>query len=307
MPRDWANGSDMYRVSFTGALAGISILSFVSISQAAEFVSQFRDYVPGDIGAAFTDGSVSLGEPGAIVGSGSGFDSILSPFNSHYESTEMAGIGVGGSITFGFDSPLTIINGREFGIFTNSSLFDSDYPNGHSASPARTLDQDFYFARRSAKIEVASALNDFHDLGRFTLDLPTNYYANASSPYQFPVPASPVMADFGKPFEGDLADFDGDEFASVLSVLNDSAGGSWVDVPNNLGLDSIQYIRLSEPMWRLPDGSLEESVLSSFGSPTPAGIFFIGLSANSASVPEPTSWVGIGLMMIGMVRRHRTK
>lgn len=297
----------MSRATFAGTLAGVSVLSFVSLSQAARFASQVVDYSPGDIGAAFTDPSASLGAPGAIVGSGSGFDSILSPFNGHYESTEMSGIGLGGSITFGFDSPISLVNGREFGVFTNAGLFDSNYPHGGASSPARTLDQDFYFARRSAKIEVATTPDDFHDLGRFILDLPSNFYANATSPYQFPAPASPMMADFGQPFEGGLADFDGDDFASVLAGLNASAGGSWIDVPDNLGLNSIQFVRFSEPKWWSADGSLEESVLSVFGTPTSAGIYFMALSANNASVPEPVGLVGVGLMTFGMTRRHRMR
>ena len=306
-PANGRKGMVMFRATFAGALAGVSVLSFVSLSQAARFASQVVDYSPGDIGAAFTDPSASLGEPGAIVGSGSGFDSILSPFNGHYESTEMSGIGLGGSITFGFDSPISLTNGREFGVFTNASLFDTNYPNGNAASPARTLDLDFYFARRSAKIEVATAPGDFHDLGRFILDLPTNFFANSTSPYQFPAPASPVMADFGQPFEGNLADFDGDDFASVLAELNGSAGGSWIDVPGNLGLSSIQFIRFSEPKWWLADGSLEDSVMSVFGTPTSAGVYFMALSANNASVPEPASLVGVGLVMFGMIRRFRTR
>src|SRR5690606_30324209 len=150
------------------------------------------------------------------------------------ESTQMSGIGVGGSITFGFDAPISLTDQREIGIFTNSSLFDSNYPNGSASTPARTLNQDFYTARPSAKIEVATVADDFHDLGRFILDLPSNYFANATSPYQFPAPVSPVVADFGKPFDGSLDDFDGDDFASVLSNFNESAGGTWIDVPANL-------------------------------------------------------------------------
>ncbi|HQY88744.1 MAG TPA: PEP-CTERM sorting domain-containing protein [Tepidisphaeraceae bacterium] len=299
----------MSRVAFAGALAGaFSVFGFVSTSHAANFVSQIPagTYVPGDIGAAFTDPSVSLGEPGAIIGAGTGFDGIFSPFNGHYESTQMSGIGVGGSVTFGFDSPISLVDGGDFGVFTNTSLSDSSYPNGHSTSPAKTLDQDFYGARRSAKIEVATTLGEFHDLGRFVLDLPANYFANATAPYQFPAPASPVVADFGKPFDGELSDFDDADFASVLATLNGSAGGSWVDVPDNLGGSGVQFVRFSEPLWQMPDGSLEESVLSSFGTPTPAGVFFVALSANGVNIPEPTSLVGVGLTMFGMMRR-RTK
>ena len=84
---------------------------------------------------------------------------------------------------------------------------------------------------RTAIVEVARTNGNFHSLGRIVFDDPTNYYANATGPYQFPAPDPAVPASFDQPFVGAPSDFDNKDFAGANPCLNGSAGGTWLTIP----------------------------------------------------------------------------
>ena len=48
----------------------------------------------------------TLGQPDPIVGAGSGFPGILTPFESHYEPTDLLAFGLGGNLTMQFSQPM---------------------------------------------------------------------------------------------------------------------------------------------------------------------------------------------------------
>ena len=53
-----------------------------------------------------------------------------------------------------------------------------------------------------------------------TSTLPANYYTNPDTTnYNAAPPANPTFADFGKPFTGSLADFNGETEAQALATL----------------------------------------------------------------------------------------
>src|SRR5208282_788494 len=108
-------------------------------------------------------------------------------------------------------------------------------------------------------------------LGLQNLNIPENYYTNAGNPYQFPAPSPTDLANFGQPFTGTLDSFDGESFSQILTTLNGSAGGTWLDL-SNTGLNEINFIQFSEPLNQTPDTSF---------------LALEAVSANDASVPEP--------------------
>jgi hypothetical protein len=79
-------------------------------------------------------------------------------------------------------------------------------------------------------------------LGAHEFDIPTNYYAaGITTPGYQPTPGTTV-ADFTKPFLGPASDFESKDWSGVLSTLNGSAGGDWLDL-SGTGLDAVNYVR----------------------------------------------------------------
>jgi hypothetical protein len=282
-------------VSLSACLVASTIT--VSSSHATTFVSSVvpGSYTAGTVSATFQNPSAALEAPGTIVGASSGFPNVLSPFSPHYEGTELTGIGVGGSVTYAFANPLNVIAGHEIGIFNNVGIADPAFPSGSAGNPAQTFTGAFFGAERTAVVEVASNLSDFRSLGRVTFTSPANAFATIADPYAA-APGGASPADFGKPFVGSISSFNGQSWNQILTTLDGSAGGTWLDL-SATGLSSFQYIRFSDPKFQLlSDGSLVDIVGS-----TNANFFINAISANTLAVPEPGVLgllVGTGLLSL---------
>ncbi len=254
----------------------------------------------------YTDPTVCLGKPGSLVAGGGGYPpNVLNPFSAHYETTALAAFGQTGSLTLEFPSAVPILSGPMIGVYTNAGFNDGDWPNGQVAG---TFAQVEYSAERTAVVEVADDLSNFKSLGRVKFDMPVNYYSNLTDPYASVAPASPVEADFAKPYTGSATDFDGKTLSQVLTQLDGSAGGTWITVPQSLGLSEIKYIRFSDPMWEAADRSLSETAYSSYyASPGPkyADLFVNGVSARV--LPEPGTGATVLLISLGVCLRRRRR
>ena len=254
--------------------------SFVSIAtpsasaQTAGFASQVVDYTAGTgISSTYTNAGSALGKPGGNVGSGT-----LNPFVSNFAGSELTGIGIGGQLTLSLPSFVGVgaAGMREIGVFGNVSLVNSGTAGAPAAANPATE-----FGVRSVLISVSADGTNFIPLNNgalITSTLPVNYYTNPDTTnINAAPPANPTFADFGKPFTGSLADFNGQTYAQTLTTLNGSAGGTWLDL-SSTGLSQVGFIRFSEPATATANG----------------GIFYLnGVSSNStlttgvAVVPEP--------------------
>jgi hypothetical protein len=277
-----------------------------SVASAAQFASGVPQFVEGDFktftGAHYANTGAALGAPSPVVGADTAFAGILSPFNSHYSTNELVGFGRGGSLTLEFGQAVPVTGTPQIGIFTNTALVDAAYPAGSADAVAKTYAADEY-GERTAVVEVASSPSDFRSLGRVVFNAPTNFFADATGPYQFPAPGA--AADFDKPFTQPLSAFNGKDFAGILGVLDGSAGGTWLSVPLGLGLDEIRYVRLSDTKWLLPDGSLADQLQSAY-FPDPPFIKPADLFVDAAVlVPEPSGmlWVAVGALALRRRRR----
>jgi hypothetical protein len=292
----------------SGSLAVAAVLCAGRASAAATFAAAVTDYTMGNVfiaspGVVYNNTAAALGAPNPIVGSGA-FAGNLSPFNAHYETSDLVAIGRGGAITLQLASPIPVGAGPEIGVVTNAYFADvSPGFTGTAQSPAHTAAFDEYGAERTAVVEVAATPGNFVSLGRVKFDKPANAFANATGPYDFP-PAGAVAADYGKPFTGDLSAFSGKTYAEMLAILDGSAGGTWIDVPAGLGLSEVNFVRFSDTQWMLPDGSLATQRTSAFDNTfvKPADLFIDAV----AGVPEP-GLVGVtGLaLIVGAARRRR--
>ncbi len=265
-------------------------------AQSTDFAGAVVDYTPGTgISTAYTDPTSALGKPGGSPG-GSG---TLNPFVPNYTGSELTGIGVGGQLTLALANFVTVgpAGTREVGFFGNVGIVAASNNPPTAGNPAAV------FGLRSVLISVSADGVHFVSLNGGTLlpsTLPTNYYTNPdTSNYNAAPPANPTLADFGKPFTGSLADFNGETYAQTLATLNGSAGGTWLDL-SGTGLAQVGYIRFSEPTSGGQNG----------------GVFYLnGVSGNTAllglAVPEPSAapWclaAGIILLWVGRRRAART-
>jgi hypothetical protein len=187
-------------------------------------------YVSG--GDAYNDSSAALGLPEADTG----FGTILTPFNAAWQDTDLTGISPGGSLELHLSQPVTT-TGRTLGIHAGVGLVDTAWPTGVAASPAVT-----YTSLRQATVQVSANGADWVSLGDIAFDLPTNYYSEGiTSPGNASLPGTGV-ADFSKPFTGDLSDFSGRNWTGVLELLDGSAGGTWLDL-SKTGLSQVSYVK----------------------------------------------------------------
>jgi hypothetical protein len=169
-----------------------------------------------------------LGEPERFTGEGL-FPAAVTPFNPPWLTSEVVSIGEGGHLTLRLSNFVqTQTAGPHLGVFTNLGLWDIDYPNGQADNPVGTLsDIDTAF------VEVSKNGSVWHSLGSHSFDIPTNGYA-----------APNVPSDFLQPFTGSLTDFNGLQYANMLTLLNGSGGGKWLDLSSS-GLDQVGYVRFS--------------------------------------------------------------
>ena len=277
----------------TGALllgaAFASIAAPRAAAQMAGYATQVLGYTAGTgISSTYTNANSALGQPGGNVGGGT-----LNPFVPNYTGAELTGIGAGGQLTLGLSNFVTVgaAGTAEIGIFGNVGLVNAGTSGAPAAGNPATA-----FGVRSVEISVSADGINFVPLDAgalITSTLPANYYTNPDTTnINAPPPANPTLADFGKPFTGLLADFNGETYAQVLTTLNGSAGGTWLDL-SATGLSQVGYIRFSEP--------------------ANGGPFYLnGVSSNEAllgaDVPEPRAAVllaigGLGVLAWGWRRR----
>jgi hypothetical protein len=268
----------MYRIAFTAALsAGV-------FASAAEFAASVGPYTPGAGAGAYTTPAAAVGSPAPLTGQSIGFPNILSPFSPAFGTDEIVGIGLNGSIQLNFSTPISNVAGADFGVITNLGLADSSYPAGVNTNPAST-----FGAIRQADVAVSSDGAQFVSLGLVTFDSPANYFADASNPYLTAAPANATLADFGKPFSGNLATFNGLNWSQTLAALDGSGGGTWIDFSAS-GLSNIVAVQFS------------------IGATAPGNsdgkLFIDAVVANNVAVPEPaiSSFV-IGVAVVLLRRR----
>jgi hypothetical protein len=276
-----------------------SVLGLLSLAAGATArAAIFAQYVPGSYtqGTIYTDDSGDIdtydmsfnnpsvvGDPTASPTAGLtdldyGFPEVISPFNPPADADQLVTIGSGGSITMQFSQPVNVLSSSPtLGIFTGIGFFDSQYPAGVNYTPAQTFDT------QSAVVSVSQDGQNWVSLGLQDFNIPENYYANAANPYQFPAPDPAQLADFGKAYTGTFDQFDGENFSQILSTLNGSAGGTWLNLAGT-SLSEINYIQFSEPTGQAPVTSFVAiNAISASGLPANGNVT-LGSSMSSQSV-----------------------
>ncbi|HEY1683822.1 MAG TPA: hypothetical protein VGG19_03590 [Tepidisphaeraceae bacterium] len=201
-----------------------------------------------------------------------GDNTYVTPFNAQYNPAYITAIGgTGGYIELHMSQPIST-SGYTLGVHTGSGLEDSSYPDGVNSSSAET-----YTNIRSATVLVSEDGNTWISLGSVDFNNPTNIYTDISGPDA--TSAGTQEANFGQPFLGNLSDFDGQDFTGTLSVLNGSAGGTWLNL-SSTGLSQVDYVAFET------DDSQTMYIDSVVG----------------VAVPEPTA---LGLLVLPLILRRR--
>ena len=199
-----------------------ALLSPAMFLHAAEyFADQVVSYTPGADVTTYNQPGSALGKPGGNVGSGT-----FNPFVPNFATTELVQVGFGGELTLQLSNYVTVNytpGVREIGVWENVGLTAS---GGSARNPAEVFGADSAVVSVSADGVNWFSLNSGQPI---LFNLPGNYYVNAAGINTAP-PASPVLADFGQPFTGTLADFNGQSFADTIATLGGSAGGTWLDL-----------------------------------------------------------------------------
>ena len=256
------------------AVAGAFVPTIIN----AQFADSVVSYTQGDgVVSGYNNQAAALGAPTTFIGYQN-----ADPFNPPYQSSDIVGIGTGGSITVQFNTPIQNNPSNPFGldfiIFGNAGFFitnDTDVDYNYIGTPT-TDGTLFTGGTADVRVSVSTDGSTFYTLNpALTPQVDGSYPTYAGgNPFQ---PVNPSLT---------AADFSGLTVAQIEALYNGSAGGAGFDIAwavNNLNqsvsLPSISYIRLDV----LNDG-------------TPAYI-----DAISVVVPEPTTcalaFVGAGLFL----------
>jgi hypothetical protein len=280
----------MGRIFFAGAVCALAGLG--AIEAKAQFATSVVSYIPGSISPTYQNPAAALGMPSADTSFG-----VLTPFNSAFLGSHITGIGSGGSLTLRLGAAAATGQGATIGVHAAVGLIDNDFPNGF-AGPVATP----YTNPRSAGVSVSHDGAQWFSLGEHTFDLPTNFYSEGVTTPGFQEQPGTRIANFTQPFTRPLSDFDGRNWGQILSLLDGSAGGSWLD------LSAVPYSHVS--LIRFDVSGAEQvmyvdAVAVAAASPIKESATpYLKRFAPVATVPEPCVLGTIVLAVFACLRRR---
>lgn len=286
------------RLAHTTWVAAI-MAALPSLSWAGSYAAGVVSYTPGTAAASFQTPTAALSAPDGISGENPsatnyfGFPNVLSPFSPAYQGDEVVQIGEGGQITLRLANYVNVGAGKRLGVMTNTGLIDSSPTFTGGNGPVAAT-----FGGGTARVKVSSDNQTWVDLGTVTFDIPNLFYVNAGA-YDSAAPASPQLTDFGKPFDGSLASFNGKDFAGTVDAFKVAAGGysgggTWLDL-SGTGLSQVGFVQFIEEDDgnALTDNHLAIDALS------------IANGAVGAPTPEPSGL--LCLLGAGLILRRRRR
>jgi hypothetical protein len=252
------------------ALAGIL---FVPATTRAQFASTVSAYTEGSgVLPGFNDPITALGAPTTFIGYQN-----ADPFNPPYQSSDIVGIGTGGSLTLQFNTPVQNNPNNPFGLdFIIFGHAGFNITNGDYSGGGITDGSLFTGGTADVRVSVSVDGTTFYTLNPSLTPMVDGLFPPDAGGNPF-LPVNPSLT---------AADFAGKDLAGIAALYNGSAGGAGFDIAwaidgSNQGvlLSSIDYIRLDV----LNDG-------------TPAYIDAVTV------VPEPTTCTlaitGAGLFLL---------
>jgi hypothetical protein len=262
----------MKKICLTLALAGGLIIPNIT---RAQFADSVHDYTQGSgVLAGYNDPTAALGAPSTETVDPIYGNSPVDPFDAPYLSSQIAGVGTGGSLTLQFNTPIQNNPqnpyGMDFIIFGHAG-FVEDFSSGTA------VDGSLYTGGTSdVRVSVSADGSTFYMLNPALAPQVDGLFPTDGSGNPF-LPVNPALT---------AADFAGQDLAGIRALYNGSAGGAgfslaWAIDSNgqSVSLSSVDYVRLTV----LNDG-------------TAAYIDAISV------VPEPATWTlaftGAGVFLL---------
>jgi hypothetical protein len=257
-------------------------LGLLSATAAAAFAGVTTDaviqYMPGTISNSGLqqNGNAAIGLPASVD------DGQTSPFTPPFHASSITIIGPGGDIVLHFAAPV-VSTGRDIGVFTNTGLAGKT-TGGITTATGGTLGQaDTAFVSVSDTGLPGSfvALNGGNPID---LTMPSNAFDDATiSASGFTATGGTLPANPFEPFTGSLSDFTGLTYPGILTLLNGSFGGAWIDA-SSAGLAQINYIEFDVPAG---DRLVLDAVTAENAVPEPASLGFLALAMIALRVRRP--------------------
>ena len=250
------------------ALAGALFIPAITRAQFASTVSSYTEGT--GVISGYNDPTAALGAPATFIGYQN-----ADPFNPPFLSSDIVGIGNGGSLTLQFNTPIQNNPNNPFGldfIIFGHAGFNEDFDNFTATDGSL-----FTGGTADVRVSVSADGSTFFTLNPSLAPITDGLFPTDASGNPL-LPVNPSLT---------AADFAGLDLAQIEALYNGSAGGAGFDIAwainesgQSVSLPSINYIRLDV----LGDG-------------TPAYIDAISV------VPEPTTcalaFVGAGLFLLG--------
>jgi hypothetical protein len=252
----------------------IAAALFVPPSSFAQFATRVEAYDPGTgyavefgTGIPYTDSSTALGAPSTVTPGD--FGGPVTPFAAPYLKEQLVSLGVGGSLTVEFSTPVqnnpANPYGLDFLVFGSAGFVDADYPNGLTDSSGSIFSNNLgetrvYVGNDPANLFLLNpSLAPVVD-GMFPTDGSGNFH----------LPVNPAL---------DNAAFGNQTLTGVRALYAGSAGGTGFDIGwavdgNNqsVTLDSIRYVRVD-----VLSGRSEIDAFSAISVPEPGTILLAAL------------------------------
>lgn len=264
-------------------LLALASASLVLTSNAAGFADAVVNYDPGTgyavefgSGLGYTDPTTALGEPLRNTPFGA-----VTPFNPPYSRNDLVSLGVNGTLTVSFSSPIynDSLNpfGLDFIIYGSAGFIDVDYPHSVTDGGASMFGQNPGITR----ISVSTGDGIFYTLNPLLAPVVDGLYPTDGSGV-FGLPVNPFLTS---------GDFANKSIAEIRALYAGSAGGTGYDLShaidangNTVSLSSVSMVRVD-----VLSGRAE---IDAF-----------------AVVPEPATWAigGLGLALVIASRRRNRR
>ena len=287
MRTKWANRFlSRGRAATAATGVALAVCGLTARADAASSAAEVVNYASGQlVGNESNNPSAALGVPKGDTGYGA-----LTPFNPPFAASDIVTVREGGFIELRLSSPLQVGPGAQLGVFVNNGIIDvspAEFDNDGNVTSGGTglagTPAGYFSPVPAALVSVRGATGSFVPLDDtpITFDIPTNAYTDTAIDKYY-APLGNATADPFKPFDGELAHFNGLTYPQIVSLLDGSAGGTWLSLAG-LPLETVEYVRFEVPTganYRL----VLDAVTASTAVPEPGAVAAVLLASAACAV-----------------------
>jgi hypothetical protein len=250
------------KLSVSLALAGAL---FVPAITRAQFADTVVSYTAGSgVADGYNTPNSALGAPTTFIGYQN-----ADPFNPPYQSSDIVGIGTGGSLTLQFNTPIQNNPGNPFGldfIIFGHAGFNEDFDTGTATDGSL-----FTGGTSDVRVSVSADGSTFYTLNPALTPIVDGLFPTDASGNPF-LPVNPNLT---------AADFSGQTLSGIESLYAGSAGGAGFDLgwavdggDQSVLLPSVNFVRLEN----LGGDPAYIDAISAVPEPTTGALAIVGAS-----------------------------